>query len=141
MVAPHHIWFAEGCAILSANQMRRATTLTRALLAMKSNQRNQGKYKRLMYVENEDGLIDGKQARIGWVSFSKTGKSIYYRGRTLLSLPGGGVKGNFMDEDTREEYWVSGVKVRGSNTHYAEHVKVAVDEDALEEYKKIRASE
>jgi len=39
-----------------------------------------------MYIENKDGEIDGANGRIGWVSFSKTGKTVYYRGRELYQL-------------------------------------------------------
>ena len=105
---------------------------------MKSNQRNQGKSQRLMYLENKDGLIDNVPARIGWVLFSKSGKSLYYRNRTLLSIPGGGIRGNFIDEATREEFWISGVKSQGTNVHQANHVTVEIDEDAINEYHRIR---
>jgi hypothetical protein len=54
-------------------------------------------------------------------------------------MKGGGVVGNFFDTETGEEYWVSGVKKRGSNAHPAEPVTVAVDDDALEEYRRIRS--
>ncbi len=42
-----------------------------------------------MYVENTRTRIDGHTARIGWVTFSKTAKTIYYRGRTLSRIKGG----------------------------------------------------
>ena len=103
-------------------------------------QLNRGHARRLMYVESKDGDIDGERARIGWVEFSKTGRSVRYRGRELKAIGGRGVAGNFMDSETGEEYWVSGVKQRGSNTHAAAAAfKVVVDEDALEEYARIRA--
>jgi hypothetical protein len=35
-------------------------------------------------------------ARIGRVTFSKTGRTIYYHGKSLQSLNGAGFKGNFM---------------------------------------------
>jgi hypothetical protein len=91
-----------------------------------------------MYVENKDGDIDGVPARIGWVSFSKTGKSVYYRGRTLSKA--NGVSGNFLDVETGDEYWVSGIKKRGSNVHWAEAVAVEIDEDACEEYRKLKSA-
>lgn len=101
-------------------------------------QLNRGLSRRIMYVENKGGLIDGVSARIGWVSFSKTGQTIYYRGRTLQK--GAGVSGNFFDVGSREEYWVSGVKRRGSNVHHAERgVSVEVDADALDEYEAVMA--
>ena len=102
-------------------------------------QLTKGMRRRVMYVENKDGLIDGVQGRIGWVSFSKTGQTVYYRGRTLQK--GSGISGNFLDVASGEEYWVSGVKRRGSNAHPAERgVSIEVDPDALEEYRTIRSS-
>jgi hypothetical protein len=100
-------------------------------------QLTKGMRRRVIYVENKNGLIDGVQGRIGWVSFSKTGQTIYYRGRTLQK--GNGIRGNFFDVDSREEYWVSGVKRRGSNAHPAEQgVSIEIDPDALAEYRSIR---
>jgi hypothetical protein len=43
-----------------------------------------------------------------------------------------------MDEETHEEYWVSGVKKRGSNVHPAEKVHLVVDDDAREEHARLR---
>ncbi len=94
-----------------------------------------------MYVENKDGDIDGVSARIGWVEFSQSGLSVYYRGRTLKRAKGGGVSGNHYDDETGEEYWVSGVKKRGSNAHWAESVDIAIDEDAKEEYERIKKAD
>jgi hypothetical protein len=105
---------------------------------MKSNQLTRGAEKRVMYIENKDGDIDGVTGRIGWVTFSKSGRSVYYRGRTLKRTKGGGVRGNFFDEATGQEYWVSGVKGRGSNAHPAERTEVAVDEDACKECERLR---
>lgn len=105
---------------------------------MKKTQLNKGSKRRVMYVESKGGPIDGAHARIGWVAFSKTGKTVYYRGRTLRK--GAGVSGNFFDTTTGEEYWISGVKKRGSNVHPHEKVIVAIDEDAAEEFTKIKGA-
>jgi hypothetical protein len=102
------------------------------------NQLTRGIKKRVMYIENKQGLIDGAPARIGWVTFSKSGKSVYYRGRELLKSKRG-ISGNFIDVLTREEYWVSGVKKRGSNAHWAESVSIVIDDDARDEYNSIRS--
>ena len=93
-----------------------------------------------MYIENKSGDIDGAPARIGFVTFSKTGRSIYYRDLTLKRMKGGGVSGNYYCEETDDEYWVSGVKKRDSNTHWAESTKVLVDSDALEEYERVKSA-
>ena len=92
-----------------------------------------------MYLENKDGSLDGVEARIGWVEFSKTGRSVFYRGRELKTIARGGNRGNFIDVSTGEVYWVSGVKKRGSNVHWAESARVEIDPDALEEYHRVRA--
>ena len=90
-----------------------------------------------MYVENKSGDIDGVPGRIGWVTFSRSGLTVYYRGRKLKRVKGGGVAGNHFDTETGEEYWVSGVKKNGEDAHYASAVRVAVDEDARAEYERI----
>jgi len=102
------------------------------------SQLNKGENKRLMYIENKEGDLYGSDARIGWVTFSKTGRSIYYKDKVLKRIKGGGIAGNYFDEETGEEYWVSGVKKEGSNVHWAESANVIVDQDAKEEYKSIK---
>jgi len=87
-----------------------------------------------MYVENKSDL--DAPARIGWVRFSKSGRTIYYRKKELLQA--NIESGNFIDKESREIYWVSGIKSRGSNTHYAESRSVEVDHDAKEEYARLR---
>jgi hypothetical protein len=105
---------------------------------MKTTQLSKGLERRLMYIENKEGLIDGARARIGWVEFSKSGRTVYYKGKSLVAIGGRGAGGNFMDEETHEEYWVSGVKKRGSNVHPAEKVHLVVDDDAREEHARLR---
>ena len=105
---------------------------------MKKNQFNRGEARRVMYVENKDGDIDDVAGRIGWVKFSKTGYSVYYRNRELQRSSGQGIKGNYFDVETGEEYWISGIKKKGSNTHWAEPIKVKIDSDALDEYKRLK---
>jgi hypothetical protein len=79
------------------------------------------------------------QGRIGWVSFSKTGQTVYDRGRTLQR--GGGVSGNFFDIESGDEYWVSAVKRRVSNAHPAERgIDIQIDPDAIEEYRSMRSA-
>jgi len=101
------------------------------------SQLTQGKSKRLMYVESKSGEIDGWSARIGWVTFSRSGRSIYYRDLVLKRLKGGGISGNYYSESTGQEFWVSGVKKRSTNAHWAEPTKIYIDPDALAEYKEI----
>ena len=105
---------------------------------MKKNQLNQGELRKVLYGENKDGDIDRVEGRIGWVTLSQSGKSIYYRDRALKKAIGGDIRGNFNDENTGEEYWVSGIKLRGSNRHWAKPVAIEIEDDAQEEYKRIK---
>lgn len=103
------------------------------------NQLTRGLKRRLMYIENKEGDLDGARARIGSVTFSKSGKSVRYRGRLLARSSGQGVLGNYFDEATGEEFWVSGVKTAGSNAHPNSTVTVVIDDDAVEAYQAHRA--
>jgi hypothetical protein len=103
------------------------------------NQLSRGKKRRLMYLEHKSGLINGAHARIGWVTFSKTGQSVHYGALTLAKART--ASGNFIDPETGDEYWVSGVKKRGSNSHPGERsVNIVIDDDALTEFAAIRAN-
>jgi hypothetical protein len=105
-----------------------------------NTQLTRGLKRRLMYVENREGTIEGAHARIGWATFSKSAQTVYYRDRVLTKVKGGGISGNFVDAATGEEFWVSGVKKRGSNAHPAERgVAIIVDDDAQAEYQAIRS--
>jgi hypothetical protein len=92
-----------------------------------------------MYLENKSEAGDREQARIGWVTFSKTGRSIYYRGKRFQRVKGGGISGNYFDVDSGDEYWISGVKKTGTNRHWAGGGEILIDDDARSEYEKIVA--
>ena len=85
---------------------------------------------RIMYVELKNGGDSGP-AWIGRVRFSKTGRSLSYRGRTLARACG--VAGNHVDQATGEEYWVSGVKKDGTDRHWAGSGPVEIDPEVLDE--------
>ncbi len=87
---------------------------------------------RIMYIECKAESLNGP-ARIGRVSYSKTGKSLYYGGKTFQSLKGG-YKANYFDIETREEYWISGCRRDGIDRLYGGALPVEIDEDAREEY-------
>jgi hypothetical protein len=88
---------------------------------------------RVMYIESKrDGLTG--PARIGRVTFSRTGATLYYGGKSFRSLKGRGFKANYYDIDTGEEYWISGPRRDRCDALYATHVRPAIDADAREEY-------
>jgi hypothetical protein len=88
---------------------------------------------RIMYIEYKGDGLSGP-ARIGRVSFSKRGKTIYYGGKRFQSLKGAGFKANYVDIETGEEYWISGCKRDGRDRLYDERVPVEIDDGAREEY-------
>jgi hypothetical protein len=85
---------------------------------------------RIMYIEEKPGLAG--QGRIGRVTFSKTGRTIYYRGRAFRSLKGQGFKANYYDIETDERYWISGPRNDGRDPLYP--AVVEIDDDVRVEY-------
>lgn len=88
---------------------------------------------RIMYLERKAGNLTGP-ARIGRVTYSKTGATIYYAGREFRSLKGAGFKANYYDISNGEEYWISGPKKNGSDALYATNIPTEIDSDVREEY-------
>lgn len=86
-----------------------------------------------MYVESKGGGLTGP-ARIGRVSFSKTGKTIYYQGKTFQSLKGAGFKSNYFEVESGETYWISGPKRNGRDTLYGGSTPIEIDAEVREEY-------
>ena len=88
-----------------------------------------------MYIENKGGENDLiGDAHIARVAFSKTGKSIYYKGKTFETLNGAGFKANYFDVETGEHYWISGCKKNGEDRLYGERLPIYIDEEVREEY-------
>ena len=88
---------------------------------------------RIMYIECKAGELTGP-ARIGRVTYSKTGSSIYYGGKSFQSLKGKGFKANYFEVESGDEYWISGPRRDGADRLYGERVPVEIDEDVRTEY-------
>jgi hypothetical protein len=89
------------------------------------------KVPRIMYIESKAESLNGP-ARIGRVTFSKTGLSIYYKGKSFLRIQG--FKANYQDAETHDEYWISGPRRDGKDRLYVSNIPVEIDEDVREEY-------
>jgi len=101
---------------------------------------NSGPVKLLRYIELKSGHSDDGPAWIGYVTPSKTGRTLYFDGRGLMKLKGqrrGESGGNYVDMVTGESFWISGVKKNGEDRHCAGSGKVLVEAAALSHYLKV----
>ena len=89
---------------------------------------------RILYIENKLEGLAGGEARIGRVTYSKTGRTLYYQGRAFRSLKGMGYKANYRELETGEHFWISGPRKDGGDRLYGERVGVEIDEEVREEY-------
>ena len=88
---------------------------------------------RIMYIERKAESSNGP-ARIGRVTFSKTGRTIEYRGQKFQKWKGG-YKWNHFDVDTGDHYWISGPRKDGKDRLYPQSTQpVEIDDDVREEY-------
>jgi hypothetical protein len=87
----------------------------------------------LMYIELKTGYSDNGPAWIGYVKTSKSRRTVYFNGKAFKQ-GGRGCCGNHYDLETGERYWISGIKRRGSNRHWAGTGKVTIEAAAVEEY-------
>jgi hypothetical protein len=92
--------------------------------------------KLLRYIELKSGYSDNGPAWIGYVTPSKAGRTLYFNGRALRKLKGQRrySGGNYLDMETGESFWVSGVKRNGEDRHSAGSGKVLVEAAALSDY-------
>jgi hypothetical protein len=93
--------------------------------------------KTLRYIELKSGHSDNGPAWIGYIEQSKSGRTLYFNGRGLMKLKGqrrGESGGNYVDMETGESFWVSGVKKNGQDRHWAGSGKVLIEAAAVAEY-------
>ena len=91
----------------------------------------------IKYIELKSGFSDNGNAWIGLVSFSKSGKTIYFDGKAFQSLNGMGINGNYFDIERGDEYWISGVKKDMTDRHKFGSGKIFVEKRILSDYLKI----
>lgn len=91
----------------------------------------------IKYIELKSGFSDNGPAWIGLVSFSKSGKTIYFNGRAFQSLNGTGISGNYFDIENGDEYWISGVKKDMTDRHKLGGGIIFVEKRILNDYLQI----
>ena len=87
---------------------------------------------RIMYIESKAEGLNGP-ARIGRVTFNKTGCTLSYKGLSFHRIRG--FKANYRETGSWEEYWISGPRRDGLDRLYGKRALVVeIDEDIREEY-------
>jgi hypothetical protein len=89
------------------------------------------------YIELKSGYADNGPDWIGYVQQSKSGRTLYFNGRGLMKLKGqrrGDSGGNYIDMETGESFWVSGVKLNGEDRHWSGSGKVLIEAAAVPQY-------
>jgi hypothetical protein len=84
----------------------------------------------LRYIELKTGYSDNGPAWIGYVRMSRTSHTIYFNGRAFSRI----ARGRYRDVETREVFWISGVKKNAEDRHWAGSGKVLVEKGAAPEY-------
>ena len=84
----------------------------------------------LKYIELKSGYSDDGPAWIGKVEFSKSGKTVYFNGHAFK----GNGHGYCFDVETKQTYWISGIKKNGQDRHWAGNGKIMIDRKVIDEY-------
>lgn len=91
---------------------------------------------RVMYIELKSDGLRG-EGRIGLVSFSKSGNTLYYKERVFKKAKGMPLKANYYDESSLEDFWISNPRKDGNDSLFSSIVEI--DDDVRVEYwQKIR---
>jgi hypothetical protein len=87
----------------------------------------------LRYVELKTGYKDNGPAWIGYVNVSRSGRTVYFNGKAFKRSTQG-ASANYYDIETYEKYWISGIKKRGGDRHWAGSGKITIEASAVDEY-------
>ena len=85
----------------------------------------------ICYIEHKNRNDNG-MAWIAAVNRSKSGRTVYFNGKSLQKRRG--IFSNYVDIETGDEYWISGVKKDRSDRHWAGSGKIIVDSSILSDY-------
>jgi hypothetical protein len=88
----------------------------------------------LKYIELKSGFGDTGPAWIGMAEFSKSGRTVYFNGKALKNSNAQGIAGNYYDIENGDEYWISGIKINGTDRHWAGGGKIMIDRNVIELY-------
>ena len=93
---------------------------------------NREVFMELRYIELKSGYSDNGPAWIGFVKLSRTGTTVYFNDKAFRRYRG--ISGNYIDIESGEEYWISGVKKDGTDRVHGASGKIVIAENAVDEY-------
>lgn len=93
-------------------------------------------YTEVRYIELKTGYGDNGPAWIGKVKLSKTKRTIYFNNKAFRQA--NCCSGNYFDVETGEEYWISGIKMDGTDRHWAGSGKIIIGRNIVEYYLSLR---
>ena len=85
----------------------------------------------IKYIELKSNSNDCGPAWVANVKESRSGSTIYFNDMSLKKRHG--ISGNYVDFATGDEYWLSGIKKRGANRHWAGSGKILVEKNEVQE--------
>ena len=88
---------------------------------------------RIMYIESKAARHAGR-AHIGRVTFSNSGATLYYAGRSFQSSKGSDLKSSYLCVESDEWYLIADVRPDGQAHPDAKNEAPEVDADVHEEY-------
>ena len=89
-----------------------------------------------MYIELKSDGLRG-EGRIGLVELSKSGKTLYYKGRVFQKAKGMPLKANYYDENSLEDFWISSPRKDGNDSLFSSTVEID-DNVRIEYWEKVR---
>lgn len=89
----------------------------------------------IRYIELKTGYNDDGPAWIGKVKISRSGNTVYFNDHAFQKC--NGISGNFIDIESGEEYWISGIKKNSEDRHWAGRGKITIDSKIIPEYLEI----
>ena len=90
----------------------------------------------IIYVELKTGYSDNGPAWIGNGFYNRTRKTVYFNGQVFCRSQG--ISSNHIDLETRDEYWISGVKKNGTDRHWAGTGTIMIDQSVVDDYLMLR---
>ena len=86
----------------------------------------------IRYIELKTGYNDDGPAWIGKVKISRSGNTVYFNDHAFRKQSG--IRGNYIDIESGDEYWISGIKKNGEDRHWAGKWKIIIDAKIIPEY-------